>query len=181
VSELLPTCNRVRAHQPTAPPFLPLLSSPSPDLAMAMMGWYRPLAVIIREKRWTPPPDIHIMNARKPMLLAWPVARAMMAACLAARVGAAAAVEAEAPGRAERDAEEDDGPAAAACVKKEEGEGEGGGVGSASRRQQQRAEQSALLKKCLLPHPCASPPVPRPDRSRAGRARSSGRSPGLRR
>jgi hypothetical protein len=66
-----------------------------------MSGWYSPDAVIMRENKWTPPPLIHIMNAKKPMLLAWPVARAVMAACLAAREG----VWAEGRPRAEAEVE----------------------------------------------------------------------------
>ncbi len=60
---------------------------PSPDFTIAMTGWYSPDAVIIREKRWTPPPLIHIINAKKATLLADPVARDVIAAWFRAKEG----------------------------------------------------------------------------------------------
>jgi len=70
---------------------------------MAISGWYSPEAVIIRENRWTPPPDIHIMKARKPTPLAVPVARAVMAACFRAREGVGGWEGREPPVRAAAD------------------------------------------------------------------------------
>ena len=62
-------------------------NSPSPDLTIAITGWYSPDAVIISGKRWTPAPLIHIMKAKKATLLADPVARDVMAACFRAKEG----------------------------------------------------------------------------------------------